>query len=159
MPTRLHMLLALCAAGCAAHGFEKADGVHLLDDHRPSGGDAADTGSLDGILDDTGLVDPIAGFGEVEMIVANCTVVSALAGERCPGCDLAWTVTLRPVDSTCSASEPRVGTFSLSYGSAYFNGEYWGAAIYSGGFVSWHTSSYTSGGSGGWQLHTGYAHY
>jgi hypothetical protein len=133
-----------------------------LGDHRPADAPAADTGdaaSLDGIFDDTGLVSPIAGVGEVEMIAANCTVMSTLTGERCLGCDLAWTVTLRPMEATCSPPEPRVGTFSLAYGSAYFNGEYWGVATYGTGFVSWHTSMYTSGASGGWQLHTGYAFY
>ena len=162
MPTRLLMFTIPFATGCAADRFEKQDGVDWLveGEHRPGGADdTGDAGSLNGAFDDTGLTSPIAGIGEVELVVSDCTVMSTLTGEQCPGCDLAWTITLRPIDASCTPPEARVGTFSLAYGSAYFNDAYWGAATYSGGFVSWHSNRYTSGASGGWQLHTGYAFY
>ena len=92
-------------------------------------------------------------------IRSTCQIVWTMSGTSTA--DLTWDVDLRvdPSATTCGEIESTSGVFALGSGSAYFEGNYIGAATYGGGSIYWLTSGYVTGGGGLSYLYYGIASY
>lgn len=138
------------------------------DDAGGTGSDAGGTGSDVGGSDAGGSgsggseVDAgrIEGAAAVFILDLDCDVIWDLVGDACGGCDLAWDIDLLVRDATtCPFGFDTAGRFELMRGSAYWEGNYWAAASYTGGSVVWESAGYVYGGGGYTYIYAGAADY
>jgi len=103
----------------------------------------------------------IHGTAGVYIVDLDCTIIWEMSGPHsCSTCDLMWDVSLTATDtSTCSFATDTAGTFQVTSGAAYFNGDYWAAAAAAGNAVAWETIGYVYGAAGYAYVYAGSAAY
>ncbi len=120
------------------------------------GGEAG--GGSTGGFDDTpgeGTIDGLFGL----FVEDDCSIYWELTGNQVASADLAWDVALINPDSDCGGVDDMAGTLEVEFGSAYFSGNYIGAATHGGGALSWASYGYLIGAVGLGYYYIGTASY
>ena len=122
-------------------------------------GSPKDTGYPGGFGDSSGTTGTTSsaqignGTGTYRLTIeSNCTIAWDLVGTYVgSSADYNWSADLTVNDglTDCGGATDTAGALTASEGSAYFDGSYIGAASYTVTSMSWATTGYVTGGSGG----------
>ena len=110
--------------------------------------------------DDYSYIGDIRGTAGVYIAEAGCSIIWDHAGYSSNGYDLSWEVSATvSTASSCSFGSDTYNSLQVSAGSVYFGADYWGAASYGGGSLSWATAGYVYGAGGYTYYYSGYGDY